>query len=372
MKYFLPIILVSLFMMNGSQSNGQSLQKQLHKIMEDIYPSGTPGAALLVMKSNEIIIEEGFGLADLKTTSRVTAQTNFRMASVSKQFTAMCILLLAHQNKLSLNDPVSKYLAEWPSFAGEVTIKNLLTHSSGLADYESLMRENRTGQITDAEVLDLVRKSDSLYFAAGSKFRYSNTGFCILTQIVENISGKDYQDFIHSNIFQPLKMDHSMMYGKNVHIPNRAYGYHNENGTWKFADQSATSATLGDGSVYTSLHDYQKWIKGLWDQKLFSFNEDLNPLLPRISIKTGLNYGYGWFTSIEPDGTSADFHSGESTGFHNIVYQNPEKKDLIIIFSNSDDERISDAFEKICTLMNIKPIANNERPLFDYLSNIYE
>ena len=360
-------------MSNLSQTQSQDLKKQLHQIMEDIYPDSLPGASLLVIKDDKIIINEGFGLADLESKRKVTPATNFRMASVSKQFTAMCILLLYDRHKISLDDPITKYLNGLPSFAANVTIKNLLTHSSGLQDYESLIPPERTTQVTDADVLELVGHTDSLYFTPGTQFRYSNTGFCILTQIVEQISGIPYENFISANIFKPLEMLATMMYKKGENIPERAYGYHQKNDQWNFADQSITSATLGDGCVYTSLNDYQKWISALWDQKLFRFNKNSNPLLPHVSISKKMDYGFGWFTSIEADGTRSDFHSGESTGFHNIVYQNPEKKTLIVIFSNSDDERIATAFDKAADTMQIKLILGKKNEsLFDYLSKIYE
>lgn len=360
-------------MSNLSQPRSQDLKNQLHQIMEDIYPDSLPGASLLVIKNNKIIIKEGFGLEDLESKSKITPATNFRMASVSKQFTAMCILLLNDQHKISLNDPITKYLNSLPSFAATVTIKNLLTHSSGLQDYESLIPSERTTQVTDADVLELVRHTDSLYFTPGTQFRYSNAGFCILTQIVEKVSGMSYEDFISENIFQPLGMLHTMMYKKGENIPERAYGYHQKNDQWNFADQSITSATLGDGCVYTSLNDYQKWISALWDQKLFRFNKNSNPLLPHIPISQKMDYGFGWFTSIQTDVTRSDFHSGESTGFHNIVYHNPEKRTLIVIFSNSDDERIARAFDRVADAMQLKLLLGKQNEsLFDYLSKIYE
>lgn len=341
--------------------------------MSAIYPGGEPGAALVVLRNDSVIISEGFGVTDLDAKNLITEQTNFRMASVSKQFTAYCMLELQHQQKINLGDPITKYLSGLPSFAQQITIRHLMTHSSGLQDYEPLIPATRTSQVTDADVLNIIRSTDSLYFKPGTKFRYSNTGFCLLTQIIESVSGISYPDFIRKHIFEPLQMKNStiMQTGKPIH--ERAFGYHSEHGEWKFADQSVTSATMGDGCVYTSLDDYARWIQSLWHQNLRSFNAENNPLIERMHIANELYYGYGWFTCKLPDGNRVDFHSGESTGFHNIVFHQPEKKMLIAIFSNSDDERISKAFDKVANILKTAwPGKDKGISLFDYIHRQYE
>ncbi len=257
------LLLFAIAMISSGTTSAQELKKQLHEVMVTNYPPGVPGGALLVIQNDKVIISEGFGVADTKSKMAITPQTNFRMASVSKQFTAVCILTLAHQNKIALHDPISKYLADLPSFAQRITIFQILTHSSGLQDYESLIPDTVTQQVSDADVLNLIRKSDSLYFQPGSKFRYSNGGYCLLTQIIEQVSGMKYPDFIQKFVFEPLQMQQTSIMQKGQTIPNRAYGYHNKDGEWKFADQSITSATMGDGCVYTSLNDYIKWIRSL-------------------------------------------------------------------------------------------------------------
>lgn len=339
--------------------------------MEKIYPKTMPGAALLIVKDNKIIFKEGFGIADMYKYKKITPDTHFRMASVSKQFTAMCILVLQKQGKLKITDPAKKYLPSLPEFANTITIKNFMTHTSGIADYESLIPEDQKEQVTDADVLRLLSKSDSLYFSPGTRFRYSNTGFCLLTQIVEKVSGISYPDFIQKNIFLPLRMTKATIYKKNKKIFDRAYGYHFDNSQWKFADQSITSATMGDGSVYTSLNEYRNWIQQLW--KWQSEDSLLNPFQSHAKVSSKLSYGYGWFIAREKDGTSAYFHSGESTGFHNIVYQNPSKKLMIVLFSNCDDDRVAQAFNEVSAMLNIAfDAVPAGKTLFEFLSSIYE
>lgn len=364
------IFIYLLFLMVTVQSQNQISFGRLDSLMKKIYPADIPGAALLVVRDNQVIINKGYGLADINSKEIISSDTHFRMASVSKQFTAMCILILQNQNKLNINDAVIKYLPSLPKFAEDITIKQLLTHTSGIADYELLIPKDQKEQISDADVLQLISGSDSLYFKPDSKFKYSNTAFCLLTQIVEKVSGLSYPEFIRENIFTPLDMKHTVIYEKDKNIFKRAYGYHLKDNKWIFADQSITSATMGDGSVYTSLNEYQKWIQSLWDKQFD--NDLLNPLKPHAIIKKGLSYGYGWFIANEADGSNVYFHSGESTGFHNIVYHNPEKNFLVVLFSNCDDDRVSDVFNEIMNNLNIKLQGISKgKTLFEFLSNIY-
>ncbi|MDY0081568.1 MAG: serine hydrolase domain-containing protein [Ignavibacteriaceae bacterium] len=356
--------------MTTAQCQNNITPEKLDGVMKKLYPEDIPGAALLVVSDNKILISKGYGIANTGSNENIFPDTHFRMASVSKQFTAMCILILQSQKKLNIGDAVIKYLPSLPEFAAGVTIKNLLTHTSGLFDYESLIPKDQKEQISDADVLQFISSSDSLYFTPGSQYKYSNTGFCLLTQIVEKVSGLSYPEFIRENIFIPFDMKHSVIYEKDKEIFKRAYGYHLKDNQWLFADQSITSATMGDGSVYTSLNEYQQWIMSLWKQQ---FNDDqVNPLKPHANIKKGLSYGYGWFIANEADGSTAYFHSGESTGFHNIVYHNPAKKFMVVLFSNCDDERVSRAFAEIMADFDIqlKDIPQG-KTLFEFLSDIY-
>lgn len=369
MKILNKVLILLFFVLNLSNDYAQTTYQDINIMMNQIYPDNLPGAALMVLQNGRLVISKGYGVSDLKTRENISPDTHFRMASVSKQFTAMCILLLQKQDKLSITDAASKYLPTLPGCARDVTIRQLMTHTSGIMDYESLIAESQKTQVSDADVLSLISKTDSLYFTPGTQFKYSNTGFCLLTQIIEKVSGIPYPEFIEKNIFLPLRMKNTAIYQKDKDIFERAYGTHRRNGEWIPADQSVTSATMGDGSVYTSLNDYQRWIQWLWKQQ---FVDQANPLMPHIKIRAGLDYGYGWFIAREADGSTGYFHSGQSIGFHNIVYHNPSKKLAVMLFSNSDDERISRAFEEVIHTLHIelKDVPAGVS-LFDFLSGIY-
>lgn len=364
-------ILCLVLMVTASSLFAQHDTTRLRDVINLFYPADEPGAALLVVKDGKTILETGNGMANMETGEKIDADTHFRMASVSKQFTAMCILLLDRKGLLSVHDRVRMYLPTLPDFTDDITIEHFLTHTSGIADYESLIPKGQKEQVSDADVLRLISQSKKLYFKPGEKYKYSNTAFCLLTQIVEKVSGQPYPEFIRQNIFTPLGMKHAEIYDKNKEIYKRAYGYHLKDGQWKFADQSLTSATMGDGSVYTSLNEYQKWINHLWQQKASGLQPD--PMAPHSHIAQGLDYGYGWFIAKEKDGSTGYFHSGESTGFHNIVYHNPSKKLLIVMFSNCDDDRVSRSFKEVMKIMQIRlEVVPEMESLFDFLSGIYE
>jgi CubicO group peptidase (beta-lactamase class C family) len=306
-------------------------------------PPNQPGIALSIQKNGDILYQNTAGLADTKTT--LDSTSNFRMASVTKQFTAMAILLLEKDNRLTLDDPIGRWLPELPATVGQrVLIRHLLTHSSGIEDYESLIPDNQTTQVLDADVLNLLSHHDTTYFLPGTRFRYSNSGFCLLALIIERASHQSYASFIKDRIFTPLHMDHSTIYEKDRPIFHRAMGYAKDStGAILPSDQSVTSATKGDGGVYTSLVDYRKWIRALQQNRLINLPATLKRL--RFPIQTAPDtapgatpnnfYAAGWF--ISTPSPLILFHSGSTCGFANFVIQIPGDEWSIVYFSNLAD-----------------------------------
>lgn len=352
----------------------ESYQKNIDLIIKDLYPNGEPGVATCLICNGKILLEKGYGLADLQTKENNTSDTNFRMASVSKQFTAMCILMLTEKKALALNDSLNKFFSDLPASIRQITVHQLLNHTSGIVDYELFIPPGQQKQILDNNVLQLIKQNGFVYFSPGKKFKYSNTGYCLLALIVEKVSGKPYADFIRENIFQPLQMNNSRMYEPGKDIPFRAYGYHPVNNVFEFADQNLTSATQGDGGVYASLNDYTKWINGLSDHSFISKKLTDEIFKQQVAINENIGYSYGWFVEKETDGSKCIFHSGESTGFRNMVYCNFEKQIFIFLFSNRDDDVIAKAFDNITKLLGIKiEFAKFEEiTLFHWLSNVYQ
>ena len=319
-------------------SNAQ-LTKRLDSLLHQ-QAACQPGFALLVEQDGRLLYNNQAGLANIATKEKIQASTNFRMASLTKQFTAMGILLLEKAHQLSVNDPIGKYFPGLPAGIGkQIRIKHLLTHSSGIMDYEELMAAAQTTQLLDADVLQLLQKYDTTYFKPGTQFRYSNSGFCLLALIIEKVSHQSYAAFIKQKIFMPLHMDESVVYEENLAIEQRAMGYAKDSiGNTFFSDQSVTSATKGDGGLYTSITGYRKWIHALQHNSLLN----LAAVLQRLHFAAGdvpnSFYSAGWFyAATEPQ---IWFHSGSTCGFNNYVITVPAKKISIVFFSNLAENTI--------------------------------
>lgn len=299
------------------------------------YDGRVPGAAVLVLKDGQPVFRRGYGLAVVEDGTPVSPATNFRLASVSKQFTAAAILLLAEDGRLSIDDPLKKWLPGLPAVADAMTLRQLLSHTSGLLDYEDLMDPADTRQVHDIDVLHLLQKENRTYFAPGSSYRYSNSGYALLALVVGKASGSDFASFLRQRIFLPLGMTATFAHQDGVdEVPERAYGYSQIDGHWQRTDQSTTSAVLGDGGIYSSIDDLAKWDAALYDERL----------LRRASLQQAFSaatatpepdvphYGFGW--RINGD---ALWHSGESIGFRNVIVRYPKQKLTVVVLSNRND-----------------------------------
>lgn len=315
----------------------QPLQKALDGHLRNSYTSDGPGAALLVSVAGEELYAGSIGIADLSTGERITPDTTFRLASVSKQFTAMCIQLLEQEGRLSYDDTLKKYFSEFPSGIGtQVTLRHLLCHTSGLLDYEEFVEERPDWQISDAEVLAIAASQNETYFTPGTTYRYSNTGYVLLALVVEQVAGIVYADFLRQHLFAPLGMDHTKLYERSRPIPARAMGYaRNGEGNIVLADQGTCTATKGDGCLYTSVRDYCRWHQALSQQT------GMAPALEQVyttleGYQNGF-YGMGWFFSRRNSGGLEMYHTGNTSGFSNLVIRIPEHDTLIACFSNIAD-----------------------------------
>jgi CubicO group peptidase (beta-lactamase class C family) len=310
-----------------------------------------PGAAVLVLKHGEVLFERGYGVADLSSLKKITPATNFRLASVSKQFTAMAVMLLVHDGKLRYDDRLTDIFPDFAEYGKAITVRHLLQHTSGLKDYEDLMPAADPKvpveqiQIQDAGVLDLLKRDTGTKFAPGTKWDYSNSGYVLLGLIVQKVSGRPFPDFLRERIFAPLGMNNTVAYvrGKNQ-VANRAFGHSFEGGKWRQTDQSPTSATLGDGGIYSSLEDLAKWDRALRQNALLSAGEMQAAWTP-VKVAEGqvtepdgspAAYGFGWFLNSYK-GNRRMWHYGDTMGFRTAI-QRFEKDDLtVVILSNRAD-----------------------------------
>jgi CubicO group peptidase (beta-lactamase class C family) len=311
-----------------------------------------PGLAVLVIKDGRTNFEKGYGVTDLRTLHKIDSQTNFRLASDTKQFTAMAIMLLVHDGKLRYEDRLTDIFADFPEYGHRITVRQLLNHTSGLLDYEDLMPKpdphippDQIPQIQDDEVLQLLKQQNKTKFPPGSKWDYSNSGYVLLGTIVARVSGMSFPDFLHNRIFAPLTMSGTVAYvkGKNE-VAHRAYGHSKEGGKWVETDQSPTSATLGDGGIYSSLQDLAKWDTALREHTLLS-EPEFHPAITPVKVPgegavepdgKPADYGFGWFLNSYK-GHRRMWHYGETMGFRGTIQRFPEDKLTIIILCNRAD-----------------------------------
>lgn len=308
-----------------------------HARIDDLmarYQGQVPGASLLVIQDGEPVVRRGYGYADLEKQVLAGPETNYRLASITKQFVAAGILLLREDGVLELEDTVRRFLPELPKSYAEVTIEQLLTHTSGIVDYEELMDPARETQISDHEVLGLLAGSDKRYFRPGDAYRYSNSAYVLLGLLIERASGDSLPGFLDKRIFQPLEMENSLLFehDRGPQVPNRAYGYSLLDGKWLRTDQSPTSATRGDGGIYSSIDDLARWDAALYDDRLLS-RASRELMFAAHVVVTGepyqAYYGFGW--RITGDTV---WHSGETMGFRNVIVRWPSQRLTVILLSN--------------------------------------
>lgn len=297
------------------------------------YRGEVPGAGILVLRGGVPVIRWAGGMADREAGTAATGATNYRLASLSKQFTAAAVLLLVEQGVLSLDAPVREWLPPLPACAAGATLRHLLTHTSGLIDYEDLIPPGRTAQLYDADVLRLLACEHRGYFAPGTAYRYSNGGYALLALIVEVASGRSFSRFLRERIFEPLGMAGTLAYQEGASpVAHRAYGYTRVDGAWRRTDQDLTSAVLGDGGVYSSIEDLAKWDAALYDGRLLRPESLALAFAPATATDDPATcYGFGW--RITGDSV---WHSGESVGFRNVIVRWPKRRLTAIVLTNRD------------------------------------
>ena len=307
-----------------------------------------PGASLMIVDRGRIAYLRAYGLADVEARTPATTATNYRLASLSKAFTAAAVMLLVKDGKLRYDDRVADLLPGMPPHTRDVTVRHLLNHTSGLWDYEDFVPGTQSRQVKDRDVLALLAHADSTYFAPGSRYRYSNTGYALLALLVERASGQPFARFLDDRIFRPLGMRGSVAHEAGVSaVPNRAWGYTERDGRFVRTDQSPTSAVLGDGGVYSSVEDLARWDRALTDGTLLgpdAMRGAFEP--PRLPGGAASQYGFGWFVDTF-GGTTRHRHHGETRGFTNYIQRFPDRGLTVVLLTNRTGGDPWDVAERI-------------------------
>ena len=303
-----------------------------------------PGAAVLVIRDGERVLQKTYGVADIATKTPITPATNFRLASISKQFTAMSILMLVDDGKLTLQSTLGDIYPTASAAVAPITIQQLLQHQSGLPDYEPLVPADGD-QVHDGDVLALMLVAEALDFEPGTAYHYSNSGYAVLAMIVERLSGESFAKFLESNFFAPLGMTATVAFEQGVStVANRALGYTVTEDGVEFSDQSVWSAVLGDGGVYSSLDDLYTWDQALYEDTLISPAMQAEMWTPALE-----SYGYGWRIDTW-QGQRRLHHSGSTSGFRNHWQRFPDAGLTVIVLTNRAGPDVQPVAEAIADL----------------------
>ncbi|RYY16659.1 MAG: class A beta-lactamase-related serine hydrolase [Chitinophagaceae bacterium] len=340
---------------------------EINELLKGYAGTTIPGAALMLIKNGKPVYVKNFGMANLEAQETVGPLTSFRLASVTKQFTAASILMLVNEQKLTLDTRLTEALPSFPLYGSMITIRNLLNHTSGLPNYEKFVADTAFNpQILDKGVLDILIKLPSdtkLLFEPGSKFQYSNTGYALLSLIIEKYSGKPFNTFLKERIFKPLKMHFSVAYQQGM--PNmlfRACGYTLVQGIYLQKDQSSTSAVLGDGGIYSTTQDLYKWDQSLYTEKLLPkalWEQAFSPT--KLNNGELINYGFGWHLKTY-ENQKVVYHTGSTTSFRNIIYRIPSKKITLILLTNRNkpaEENMVELADKHKQIYNGRILSKN-------------
>ena len=364
------VVLVTLLSWPNAASAGVSAAA-IDSLFSKFVSAHDPGCAVLVIKDGHPVFRRGYGVADLRTLQKIGPETNFRLASLTKQFTAMAVMLLVHDGKLQYEDRLTDVFPDFPAYGKAITIRQLLHHTSGLVDYEDIMAKQYAGisddkipQIRDAGVLDLLKRQTSTKFKPGTRWEYSNSGYVVLAMVVEKRSGMSFGDFLRQRIFTPLGMAGTIAYEKGRNeVTHRAYGHTRTSAGWSETDQSSTSATLGDGGVYTSLDDLEKWDGALAHHTLLTAKE-MEPALTPATAANGAPlqqsdgslaplYGFGWF--LNPyRGHRRYAHYGETVGFRTAIQHFPDDRLTVIVLANRAEVDAPALAESVADLYFLK------------------
>ncbi len=305
-------------------------------------------------EEGKVIYKDGFGMANMEWDIPNTPDTKHRLGSISKQFTGMLIMQLVAEGKIDVQSPIVTYLPDYPKpQADQITVHHLLTHTSGIPNYTSFEGFRKTS-IQYFEPLEFIKEFSSLEleFKPGEKFNYSNSGYFLLGVIIEEVSGKSYEENLKERIFTPLEMNDSGYDHFTEILKNRATGYEKRGAQLINAEYLDMSIPYAAGSLYSTVEDLYKWDQGLYTEKLLSKELMKEYFTPQIEAWEGSDYAYGFGVGEEPLGNTEESiyvhtHGGGINGFNTNISRAPENKTLIVLLNNTGGAPLNQMTEGI-------------------------
>lgn len=328
-------------------------QQEMEAFVQAHLATGNFMGAVLVARGDEVLFQGGYGKADLELDVPNTPESVFRLGSLTKQFTAAAILQLQEQGLLDINDTVDRYLPGYPH-GDEVTIHQLLNHTSGIPDYEFL--ESRMVYRNAVSLDALMAKFSDLPFdyTPGSQFKYSSSGYVILTAIIEKVSGQSYADYLAEHIFQPLGMEATRYDNADTVLPGRASGYTWDGDAYHNAEFFDMSNAAGAGGLVSTVGDMYKWDHALYTDAVLSAAAREAYFAPSVRMEEGMSSAYGWQIMDTPEHTLA-VHGGEINGFLTFVIRDPTTQLYVIVLSNVENQAAVDVAQGLAAIAYGEP-----------------
>lgn len=352
--------------------------KTIDELMAKAYPADGPGASIIVIKEGRTLLRKGYGTADMELGVKVEPDMVFRLGSITKQFTAVSILMLAEQGKLSLSDDITKFFPDYPTKGRTITVEHLLTHTSGIKSYTSIPAWLTMWRkdMTVAELIDLF-KNEPADFEPGTQWSYNNSGYILLGAIIEKVSGMTYEQFLQKNIFDPLGMKHTFYGSATRLIPRRVPGYSMTKEGLRNAEYLSMTQPYAAGSLLSNVDDMALWDAALYTDKLVKQSSLQKAWTPYV-LKDGTttNYGFGW-SKFQYEGHTIIEHNGGIHGFSTTGIRAPEDHVYVVILTNRDYESPDDVGLRAVALAIGKPwhdaVAVNVAPTdLDSLAGVYQ
>jgi len=371
MKRILPVVLSITFLWLSTVARAQTttvpaadLTTRVDKLFEKWNRTDSPGCALSVMKDGRVIYKHGYGMANLDHNVTITPSTVFHVASMSKQFAAASIVLLAQQGKLSLDDDIRKHIPELPDFGSRITIRHLIHHTSGLRDQWNLLElagwRYSLDLITDEDVMSVVTRQRDLNFKPGEKHVYCNTGYTLMAIIVKRVSGISFREFTTKNIFEPLGMTNTHFRDDHAEIvKNNAYGYKQEKGG-PFRLSNTNFDTAGATSLHTTVEDLALWDENFYHPRVGGASF-LEQMLQRGRLNNGetLDYAFGLVLGKYKGLRTVD-HAGGDAGYRSDMTRFPEQHFSVAVLCNSADTSPTNLVRKVADIYLAEDLKESE------------
>lgn len=318
-KLFLIFIICLAFFKDANAQSKQDklLIKQLDQLIAEKYKSIAPGCVVLVAKKGKVIYQKAFGSANIELNVPMQPEMIFRLGSITKQYTSVAILQLLEQGKISLKDSIQKYVKDYPDKGHTITIENLLTHTSGIKEYQAINDTTPNGErkdYTPKQGVDFFKK-ESLVFEPGTQFQYSNSNYFLLGYIIELATGKSYQEYVNKNLFSAAGLTNTYYNQQEKIIPGRVTGYTRLDTTLENADYLSMTTAYAAGALMANVEDLFEWHEALYNGQLIK-KEMLDKATTPFKLKNGnsTGYGYGWYLN-EIGGSKTIEHAGAIDGF---------------------------------------------------------